>query len=66
MPLVKPEGSEPLILSDTLGIVNDGEVGVERGKRGDFFRELSEIMANCEYSKKGKERPLRPEEEEDK
>lgn len=33
--------SEPLIFSDTLGIVKDGEVGVERGKRGkrgDFFQ----------------------------
>lgn len=59
MPFVKPE-SEPLILSDTLGIVKDGEVGVERGKRGEFFR-ISEITV-LEYSKKGKERPLRPEE----
>lgn len=65
MPLVKLEESELLILNDTLGMVNDGEVGVERGKRGDF-RELSEITANCEYSRKGKERPLRPEEEEGK
>lgn len=26
--------SEPLIFNDTLGMVKDGEVGVERGKRG--------------------------------
>jgi len=26
--------SDPLIFNDTLGIVKDGEVGVERGKRG--------------------------------
>lgn len=51
MPLVKLEGSEPLIFNDTLGMVKDGELGVERGKRGDFLRELSEITANCEYSK---------------
>jgi len=38
--------SEPLIFSDTLGMVKDGEVGVERGKRGkrgDLFQVL-EIM----------------------
>lgn len=58
MPFKKLE-SEPLILNDTLGIVNDGELGVERGKHGDLFQ-ISEIIG-LEYSKKGKERPLRPE-----
>jgi len=35
--------SDPLIFNDTLGIVKDGEVGVERGKRGDP-RQVSPIM----------------------
>lgn len=31
--------SEPPTLSDTLGMVNgEGDTGVERGKRGDFFQ----------------------------
>lgn len=31
--------SELLTLRDTLGMVNgEGDVGVERGKRGDFFQ----------------------------
>lgn len=56
----KVSESELLIFKDTLGIVKDGEVGVDRGKRGDLFQ-VSGIVT-LEQSKKGKERPLRPEE----
>lgn len=34
----KVSESELLIFNDTLGMVKDGEVGVERGKRGDLFQ----------------------------
>lgn len=50
--------SKPPTLSDTLGMVNgEGDVGVERGKRGDFFQ-LSKLNRE-EQSKRGEERPLR-------
>jgi len=34
----KVPDSELLIFNDTLGMVKDGEVGVERGKREDLFQ----------------------------
>lgn len=57
MPLTEPV-SKPPTLSDTLGMVNgEGDVGVERGKRGDFFQ-LSKLNREVQ-SKRGEERPLR-------